>query len=327
MLNDWKIIVLAWGVGLGSAYMVASFGTWLGLIDRPSSRSSHAVATPKGGGIGITLSLALTALWTGLPVMIWAPACALSLLSFWGDRRDISFKLRLGFQLLAAGAAAWQISAFSGDTLLFRAAGLFGGLVLSALCIAAVANLYNFMDGINGIAGISGLIAFGALAAVGCLRGEPWAWNLTAAAIAASCAGFLPLNFPRAKVFMGDVGSILLGFLFAVFLLAWSRSLMDVLLFLSFLGPFFVDEALTLWARLKSGDDLTKAHRRHVYQILVNQMGYAHWKISVLYGLTQLSVSVLTLYFSQKGPMPFLLWILFPPLLMIWFGLRIRRHE
>ena len=108
-------------------------------------------------------------------------------------------------------------------------------------------------------------------------------------------------NFPRARVFMGDVGSVLLGFVFALYVVAWSRTLADFLLFISFLLPFYLDEAVTLLPRLREGDSLTRPHRRHVYQILVNQMGIPHWRISLLYGTVQLVVALVTLFLRPWG--------------------------
>jgi len=159
------------------------------------------------------------------------------------------------------------------------------------LFVVASANVYNFMDGINGIAGITGIVAFTLLAWTGWMRGESSTWVLAAAALAAAVAGFLPFNFPRARVFMGDVGSILLGFVFAVFVVAWSRTLADLVMFCSFLFPFYADEWLTLVPRLRSGVSLLRPHRRHVYQVLANQMGMPHWKVSSLYGFVQLAVA------------------------------------
>ncbi len=113
--------------------------------------------------------------------------------------------------------------------------------------------------------------------------------------LASSCLGFLPWNVPRARVFMGDVGSILLGFVFALYVVVWSRSFADVLMFIAFMYPFFVDETITLWTRLRCGDSLKTAHRRHVYQVLANQMGIAHWRVSLGYGGVQMLVGVTAL--------------------------------
>jgi Fuc2NAc and GlcNAc transferase len=182
-----------------------------------------------------------------------------------------------------------------------RPAGFAPGVALAAVFVVATANVYNFMDGINGIAAISGLVAFALLAVSGWLRGEPSSWVLLAAVLAASCAGFLPFNFPRARVFMGDVGSVLLGFAFALFAVAWSRDLADLVMFGLFLFPFYADELVSLPPRLRSGDSLTRPHRRHVYQILVNQMARPHWQIAILYAIVQAAVALTAIAIRPLG--------------------------
>ncbi len=102
----------------------------------------------------------------------------------------------------------------------------------------------------DGIKGIMGIVVLGMLAEVGWARGERPEWILVALAIAAACGGFLPWNFPRARVFMGDVGSVLLGLMFAVFAVCWSQNPADFLMLAAFLFPFYADELVTLWTRI-----------------------------------------------------------------------------
>ncbi|MBU4269147.1 MAG: UDP-N-acetylmuramyl pentapeptide phosphotransferase [Acidobacteria bacterium] len=269
----------------------------------------------------------VAAIWIGLPVLVWLPVAGLSLASLVGDRMELSAKLRLGLQFAAAGIACWGIAKLFPAGIFWKSSGLALWLLGASFFVVATANIFNFMDGINGIAGITGIVAFALLAGTGWMRGESHAWVLVAATLAASCAGFLPWNFPKARVFMGDVGSILLGFVFAVFVLAWSRTLSDLLMFAAFLFPFYADELVTLIPRLRDGDSLIRPHRRHIYQILVNQMGVTHWKVSLLYGIIQLGVAGGALLLYPLG------WVAE----MAWMGLvlgaswilasRVRRHE
>ena len=115
------------------------------------------------------------------------------------------------------------------------------------------------------------------------------------------CLGFLPFNMPKARVFMGDVGSILLGFVYAGLVVGLSHSLNDFVVLCSFLFPFYADELTTEYVRLRDGESLLKPHRRHVYQLLANEMGIAHWKVSVGYGVVQLIVGVSFIYVKGYG--------------------------
>jgi Fuc2NAc and GlcNAc transferase len=117
------------------------------------------------------------------------------------------------------------------------------------------------MDGINGIAGITGIVAFGLLAYYASFSGLKAPLDILAICILLACAGFLPFNMPRARVFMGDVGSILLGFVFAGMVVYLSKSVMDFICLSAFLFPFYADELTTMIVRLKNGENLTKPRR------------------------------------------------------------------
>jgi Fuc2NAc and GlcNAc transferase len=279
-------------IGFIGAYLIACRGRNWGLVDIPNERSSHRALVPKGGGIGILIAFVAGALWWRLPWTIMIPACVVSLFSLLVDYRDTSFKLRLAVHFVCsavfAGSRFFESSMSGGAGAISVLLFLFG-----IFFITATANYYNFMDGINGIAGLTGLIAFSCSGLFGLLEGKDLSWVATAFSIAAACLGFLPLNFPRARVFMGDVGSILLGFLFASWVLWFSQSLLEFVVLTSFLFPFYVDELNTLMVRIKKGERLTKAHRRHIYQILVNQAGIPHAIVTVFYGFIQILVAFL----------------------------------
>ncbi len=287
-------------LGALGAWIIGRFGRKLGLVDNPNERSSHSDPMPKGGGIGILIVFVLGALWWHIPWSLWIPACIVSLVSLLGDYREISFKIRLAAQV--GSAAVFSGSIFFGisvsEVSLWISVLLF---VFGVLYITATANYFNFMDGINGIAGLTGTIAFSCLGLFGLSEGKDIAWVITAFGIAAACLGFLPLNFPRAKVFMGDVGSVLLGFLFASWVLWFSQSFFEFVVLTSFLFPFYVDELSTLIVRIRDGDRLTKAHRRHIYQILVNQAGLSHAVVTVFYGLIQIVVGILAWQAMREG--------------------------
>ena len=103
------------------------------------------------------------------------------------------------------------------------------------------------------------------------------------------------------KVFMGDVGSILLGFSFAAIVVILSKSILDFVCLAGFLFPFYADELTTMAARIKDGENLFKPHRRHLYQLLANEKGIAHWKISIGYGLAQFIIGITILLLRPFG--------------------------
>lgn len=146
------------------------------------------------------------------------------------------------------------------------------------------------MDGINGIAGITGIVGFSLLALHGYVLGSDPVYITLCIGVVFSCAGFLPFNIPDAKVFMGDIGSILLGFVFACIVVIMSCDFLDFICMAGFLFPFYADELTTMLIRVKDGESLTQPHRRHLYQLLANEYGVDHWKISIAYGVGQLII-------------------------------------
>jgi Fuc2NAc and GlcNAc transferase len=298
----------AFALGALGAFLISRFGRRLGLIDRPSARSSHSGPMLKGGGVGMAAAFLVTAGYLQMPVAFWLPLIVLAVLSFRGDQVEISAKLRLLMQFV-----------FMGILVIGTGAGMDQGMarVFIALFwivfIVGTANFYNFMDGINGIAGISGAVGFGLLAFVTC-KNQPEI-SFLAACMALACLGFLPFNLPRARVFMGDVGSILLGSVFAGLVCLASRTFLDFLCMTSFLFPFYADELTTMIVRLRAGENLTQPHRRHIYQLLANERQIPHWRISAGYGLFQLLVGVSVLLSKPLGVAAVL------TVLATWFGL------
>lgn len=130
------------------------------------------------------------------------------------------------------------------------------------------------------------------LAVFNILTGGDSRFSILSICIALSCLGFLPFNFPKAKVFMGDVGSIMLGFVFASIVVMASKSFLDFVCLAGFLFPFYADEFVTMAVRIKDGENLLKAHRRHFYQLLANEISIDHWKVSVGYSILQIVVGL-----------------------------------
>jgi Fuc2NAc and GlcNAc transferase len=285
-------------IGIAGASLFALRGRSWGFVDIPSDRSSHQAPIPRGGGIGISLVLFISAVCWHMPLVLWINALVVSLVSLLGDYRDISFRIRLAVQIAAAciisGSLFLKLSvaevSISSSILLF---------IFGVLYISATANYYNFMDGINGIAGVTGAIAFFCLGIYGLIDQKETGSISIAFGIAAACLGFLPLNFPKARVFMGDVGSVLLGFLFASLALWQSQSINEFMFLASLIFPIYLDEISTLIIRIRDGDKLINAHRRHIYQILANQAGFSHTRVTIIYGAIQ--IFIIFVVWSVKG--------------------------
>jgi UDP-N-acetylmuramyl pentapeptide phosphotransferase/UDP-N-acetylglucosamine-1-phosphate transferase len=276
------IICLLFG-GAGG-WLILRCGKFLGLLDKSNNRSSHKGVVPKGGGIGILAAFVFASLFLEKHFAFWLPTSIIALVSLLGDRIEISPKIRLLLQFMAA-LILIIFSPFSRELSAFW-------FFFYAVFIVATANWYNFMDGINGIAGITGIVGFGLLALFGFINNVDGFFTMLSICLALSCIGFLPFNLPKARVFMGDVGSILLGFVFAAIVIIASKTFLDFICLAGCLFPFYADELVTMAVRLKDGENLLNPHRRHLYQVLANEMGIAHWEVSLGYGVFQFFVGL-----------------------------------
>jgi len=283
-------------LGGAGAWLISRWGHNLGLLDEANQRSSHKGAIPKGGGIGILSVFIFASLVLNLPFLIWGCISIASVSSFYGDKKDISPKIRLLIQLLSG--VGMLIGLFYLED---RSSIVYMSIPFFALFVVGTANYYNFMDGINGIAGITGIVAFSLIILFAALTKSDIVFLPIAVCMIVSCIGFLPFNLPKASVFMGDVGSILLGFVYALFVVGLSYEPSDFIVLCSFLFPFYADELATLFVRLRNGDSLMKPHRKHVYQLLANEMHIPHWKISTSYGVLQLLVGLSVLAVKPMG--------------------------
>ncbi|WP_442254855.1 MraY family glycosyltransferase [Stenotrophomonas pavanii] len=247
------------------------------LMDQPGERRSHSVATPRGGGIAIVISLLVTA---GVAMWAWPEATPSLLVAslglvlvagigWWDDHKPLPAMRRLLVHFIAAALLAGLVKVNGGSWLL---------ATLVLLFTASLINIWNFMDGINGIAASQAVVAMLGLAPV-----QPWPYSLAAVALGLACLGFLPFNFPRARIFMGDVGSGALGYaVAAVLALASVRTDINWILLLVPVSPFLVDAGFTLLARIISGQRWMEPHTQHVYQRAV-QAGASHPQVTGMY--------------------------------------------
>ncbi|MBF0202282.1 MAG: hypothetical protein HQK66_13420 [Desulfamplus sp.] len=321
-----EFLVLLWLVPWG--FFLGFMGGWIfsrpmvagHFMDMPGLRSSHAAPTPKGGGVGIVLAVLWAWIFLGHPFAMIPCFIMISFLGLFSDRRDISPLFRLSMHILLA---LFAVIAGSPFLPLLSFPGIILYTLFWTLFIAATANFYNFMDGINGIAALSGATGFILMALFQILHGG-WDRNvLLLLAAASACLGFVPMNFPRAKVFMGDTGSLFLGFFFAAMVMLFSTSHGDFLLFFSFLAPFYCDELTTMAIRLKNRENIFKPHRKHLYQILVNQRRISHLKVTLFYAMVQAIFGLMMIYIHSLGRiMPLVTMLL---LFFVLFGIISRR--
>lgn len=244
------------------------------LLDIPNARSSHTVPTPRGGGLALVVGVEIGLFWLWYKGYVATPelmavglgGLAVALISWIDDRLDIPAIWRLLVHLAAAAWALWwgrdfPLMPFLGNWLDL---GWFGALV-GLLLIVWLLNLYNFMDGIDGIAAVEAITVAGGAVLLLALLGTPGQaaplWLLAAASL-----GFLIWNWPPAKIFMGDVGSAFIGFVFAIFVLNMSDGPLNLWSWLILLGVFVVDATYTLVRRFLRGERIYQAHRSHAYQ-------------------------------------------------------------
>jgi Fuc2NAc and GlcNAc transferase len=287
------------GLGALGAWLIASMPFRERLLDVPNERGSHTIPTPRGGGVGILAAFILAGLTLRIPTTFLFAAILISGVSFFGDYFRISVTFRLMIQIFSTGIFLFPMlphltAQYASSMPGFPALLFLFILLFFWIYMIGTANFYNFMDGINGIAGLSGVIGFGLLGIFTLYRPPPDAFqnalSLLSICVSLACLGYLPFNMPRARVFMGDVGSVLLGFVFACLVVTLSRDYLEMVCFAALLFPFYADELTTMAVRLRNHENLIQSHRRHLYQLLVNEFGIAHWKISSAYAAAQLAI-------------------------------------
>lgn len=268
------------------SFALTGLATWYssarGLLDRPGERSSHSRPTPRGGGAGLVAALLIVTFTAASPELpaFWRHAAAplaavLALLGWTDDHRPLSAWLRFAVQLAVSCLLLWS-AAHNGWLIGVPV------VLLAGLFVIWMTNLYNFMDGSNGMAATQGVFAGMVLAWLFLLGGND-SFALVALLVAAVCAGFLPWNLGRARVFMGDVGSLPLGFIFAALVVAGAGSGSIALpVGLMVMMVFLADSSMTLLVRVLRGEQWYNPHKQHLYQRMIAR-GSTHGQVLSLY--------------------------------------------
>lgn len=285
---------------IGVTYGLRFYALKRNVIDIPNARSSHSVPTPRGGGVSVVIvflcCLGLYAFGyeetSPVLVSLFISGSIVALIGFIDDHGHIDAKWRLLIHAIAAFLVAYTVGGLPELNLFgFEIDFGFFGYGISIIAIIWILNLFNFMDGIDGIAGIESVTAtfFAGLFVFLIAPSSDFVelqWLLAAASL-----GFLIVNFPPAKIFMGDAGSGFLGFMLGALALVTSHIDLAMLwVWLVLLGVFIVDATFTVVRRFVRGEKVHEAHRSHAYQF-ASRLYSSHKKVT----LSVLGINVLWL--------------------------------
>ena len=329
---------MAWLFTLFS-FVVSAWLTWrfikptsrFYIVDYPNKRSLHTQPTPRSGGIAILAAVVIGSffqvwwsneqdgivLWIGLALLVVATV------SFLDDRSDVPVAYRLvahvvgAILLLLGGLSSYTVVLPGIDWIL----PVWSGNIMSLLFVVWMINVYNFMDGMDGFAGGMAVSGFGTFAVLGLLAGATL-FSLLNMVVASAALGFLVFNFPPARVFMGDVGSSMLGFLAAAMSLwAEHERLFPLWIAVLVFSPFVVDASVTLIRRLLRGEKPWQAHKTHYYQSLV-QSGWGHRRTVLLEYIVMLGCGASALWAVRLPEQAQLMlltgWALFYAVFFFW---------
>ncbi|MGB5920507.1 MraY family glycosyltransferase [Arcobacter sp.] len=280
-------------------YLIKEYAIKKSLIAHVNDRSSHTTPTPHGGGIAIAITWFIGLIYLYFTKQIdqtlfyaLLVGIIISVVSFFDDLFELSAKLRLIVQSIVSllglyvlgGLGSLDFGLFSIDNQIFTN-------VFTFFMIIWFINLYNFLDGIDGYAGSEAL--FLALAGFALFGGNHFL------ILAVAVFGFLIWNWHKAKIFMGDVGSTLLGYNIAIFTIYYAnKESTNFWVWIILFGVFWFDATLTLYRRKKNGEKLSQAHKKHAYQRLT-QSGWSHSKVVISSIFINILLFVIVYYVSN----------------------------
>lgn len=285
-------------------YFIKNYAIKKSFVAEVNERSSHSTPTPHGGGIAIAIT------WFGglfylyflnliEPTLFYAlmVGVIISMVSYMDDIVELSPQIRLLTQAFVATLALYFLGGFSElNFFFFTIENQFLTNIFAFFMIIWFINLYNFLDGIDGYAGSEAMFL--------ALAGFFFFGDAHFLVLLASVAGFLLWNWHKAKIFMGDVGSTLLGFNVAVFTIYYANEeATNFWIWITLFGLFWFDATLTLFRRYKNGEKLSQAHKKHAYQRLT-QSGFSHDRV-VIAGIFVNIILFLVLFFLGASALSF----------------------
>ncbi|MDF1487360.1 NAD-dependent epimerase/dehydratase family protein [Tessaracoccus caeni] len=301
----WSAIGIAAAVALVAPFLLRPVLGKVGAFDVPNHRSSHSRPTLRGGGIAPLLGFVIGGGWAifalsgsnavSLAVVV-AAALVMGLVGLTEDLGGLRVVVRAGLQFLVGGVAAGVFFFVDGAGWLW--------LPLAALFFAAHVNFTNFMDGVNAISGLHGLVVGLSFAALGVVQGLTWL-VVAGLLIAVAFSAFVPWNLIPPGMFLGDVGSYLLGSAVAVTAIGALTAGVHPVAALAPVAIYWADTVFTLFRRVLRGEAVFEPHRSHVYQRLTNT-GLSHVAVAVLVALFTAAVSGVGI-FVARYPQYFLL--------------------
>ncbi len=293
-------IFTVFALSAGTTAAVLRYARTRDLLDIPNSRSSHSIPTPRGGGIAVVF-ITLTA-WISGSLAGWFAIEAILAVSLGGlliaaaglidDFKDVPASWRFGVHVVGAAIVIHQLGGITEIQVGELSIPLgYAGYLIGATWVVWLLNLYNFMDGIDGIAAVQAVTSSFSVAACMLVIGDPQ-FALIAAVVGASALGFLVFNWPPARIFMGDVGSSFIGFVFGALALAsHNAGALSIWVWLVILAVFIVDATVTLLVRIGRRERWYAAHRSHSYQKASRRFG-AHKPVTLVVG----SINLLWLF-------------------------------
>jgi len=314
---SWLVFLMTALVAFGLTRLSITLSFRIGALDVPNARSSHSQPMPRLGGLGVVGAVAIVVgvlavtqaaglinypLFTRQTIVVLGAGLGMAVTGLCDDLYQLRARVKFLMQFVLAclvvgfGYRIEVVEVAGGSPL---ALGLLA-LPVSVLWLVAFCNLYNFMDGIDGISTLTAAVYF--------VFFSVFAWSVSAPELAGlamvfagSCVGSLPLNFPFARTFMGDTGSLFLGMTLGIYVILFAQR-SPALLIPSVLvcSAYLWDTGFTLVRRLVRGENIFAAHRTHLYQRLV-QLGHSHARITVLYLILHLITGSLALAYYSSG--------------------------
>lgn len=313
----WVLFLLSALIAYVVTKVSITFSLRRGVLDVPNVRSSHAQPVPRLGGIGILaaliLSLAVLALmrmlgWVEYSVftrdiaLILLAGTGMAATGLYDDFHGMSPATKFLVQFVLAGIVVALGMRIESVVVLNWGPFALGVLAfpLTILWLTGFANIFNFMDGINGLSAVTGAAYSGFFLVFAWLQGTP-ELAATAVVVTGSCLGFLFHNFPKARTFMGDTGSLLLGMVLALLVVRLAQKSTNAASLIGLLlvcAVYLWDSGFTLLRRLRRRENIFRAHRSHLYQRLA-QLGLSHANITGLYLLLHLLMGSLGLAYVR----------------------------
>jgi Fuc2NAc and GlcNAc transferase len=280
-------------------YLINQFALRNKIFDIPNERSLHDKPTPKVGGIAIVLTW-----YIGISILFFSgiierglyfallSGIILAFVSLIDDIRGLKPIIRLVVHFLTAIIAFTFLAGLR--PLVLPEININYNFLVYPIAIVGMVwfiNLFNFMDGVDGFASVEVISICSVLFVM--------SWNIINILLIACITGFLCWNWPKAKIFMGDVGSTQLGFILVVLGIYFHNTFeFSILNWIMLTSPFWFDATLTLFRRWRNGEKLSEAHRKHVYQRIV-QAGFSHEKVNISLILINLFIILLIILYRE----------------------------